>query len=117
MKKEFIDFVNALMAAAPEVAENLMTENIKQYMEALTGTVKEKPVLTDNGKLVLRYMQEHTDNALWKSKDVAEGLFVSSRTVSGAMRKLVTDGFCEKVSEEPVVYTLTEKGKNFVIED
>ena len=99
MKKEFIDFVNALMAAAPDVAESLMTDNIKQYMEALIGTVKEKPVLTDTGKLVLRYMQGHQDNALWKSKDIAEGLFVSSRTVSGAMRKLVTDGFAEKVSE------------------
>jgi DNA-binding PadR family transcriptional regulator len=36
--------------------------------------------------------------------------------VSGAMRKLVTDGFVEKMSDEPVIYTLTEKGKNYKID-
>jgi predicted transcriptional regulator len=29
------------------------------------------------------------------------------------MRKLVSDGFCEKIGENPIVYKLTEKGKNF----
>ena len=28
------------------------------------------------------------------------------------MRKLVTDGYVEKVGQDPVVYTLTEKGIN-----
>ena len=40
---------------------------------------------------------------------------VSSRTISGAIRKLVTDGYVEKVGQEPVIYALTEKGKNIVI--
>lgn len=117
MKKEFIDFVNALMKAAPEVTESLMTEEIKQYLNALDNTVKEKPELTDNGKLVLKYMQDNPEVITWKAKDIAEGLFVSSRTVSGSMRKLVSDNFAEKISESPVIYTLTEKGKNFKIEE
>ena len=75
----------------------------------------EKPVLTDGGKKILKYMQECGIPAL-KAKDIAEGLFISSRGVSGSLRKLVTDGFCEKVGQDPVVYTLTEKGKNFVID-
>jgi predicted transcriptional regulator len=33
------------------------------------------------------------------------------------MRKLVTDGFVEKVGQDPVMYILTEKGKNIKIED
>ena len=53
---------------------------------------------------------------MWKSKDIAEGLFISSRAVSGAMRKLVTDGFVEKVGQDPVIYALTEQGKNIEIE-
>jgi predicted transcriptional regulator len=53
---------------------------------------------------------------MWKARDIAEGLFISSRGVSGALRKLVNDGFCEKVGQDPVVYALTEKGKNFVID-
>ena len=48
---------------------------------------------------------------MWKAKDIAEGLFISSRGVSGAMRKLVTDGYVEKVGQDPVIYSLTEKGK------
>jgi Mn-dependent DtxR family transcriptional regulator len=36
--------------------------------------------------------------------------------VSGAMRKLVTDGYVEKVGESPVIYMLTEKGKNITID-
>jgi predicted transcriptional regulator len=52
---------------------------------------------------------------MWKARDIAEGLFISSRAVSGAMRKLVTDGFVEKLGADPVVYTITEKGKNVTI--
>jgi predicted transcriptional regulator len=116
MKQEFIDFLNALMEAAPEVAEAKMTEGVKAYIEALKGNKTDKPVLTDNGKMILDYMQK-SDAPMFKSRDVAEGLFISSRAVSGAFRKLVNDGFCEKVGQDPVVYTLTEKGKNFKIEE
>jgi hypothetical protein len=31
------------------------------------------------------------------------------------MRKLVTDGFGEKVGQDPVVYAITEKGKTIEI--
>ena len=51
-----------------------------------------------------------------KARDIAEGLFVSSRAVSGSLRKLVTDGFVEKVGQDPAIYTITEKGKNYNIE-
>jgi len=71
---------------------------------------------TDNGKVVLKYMQE-CGTPMLKARDIAEGLFISSRGVGGALRKLVTDGFCEKVGQDPVIYALTEKGKNYVIEN
>lgn len=117
MKQEFIDFLNALMAAAPEVVEAHMTDNVKAYIEALTEPVEEKPALTDNGKLILGFLQKNASMTALKSRDIAEGLFISSRTVSGAIRKLVTDGFVEKIGQDPVIYSITEKGKNFVIED
>lgn len=116
MKKEFLDFVNALIAAAPDVAEELMNENVKAYMDALTDKKSEKPEVTDHGKLILKYLQD-AQPGIYKAKDIAEGLYVSSRNVSGAIRKLVTDGFVEKVGESPVLYTITEKGKNYTIED
>ena len=116
MKQEFIDFLNALIAAAPEVAEEKMTENVKAYIDALTDKKAEKPALTDNGKMVLKYLQ-NAEPGLYKAKDIADGLFVASRNVSGAMRKLVADQFVEKMGESPVLYSITEKGKEFIIED
>ena len=35
MKQEFINFVNTLIEAAPEVAEQHMTENVKAYLELM----------------------------------------------------------------------------------
>ena len=52
-----------------------------------------------------------------KARDIAEDLFISSRGVSGVLRKLVNDGFVEKMGESPVIYSITEKGKNFIIEN
>jgi large conductance mechanosensitive channel protein len=52
-----------------------------------------------------------------KAKEIAEGMFISSRAVSGSMRKLVSDGYVEKIGADPVMYLITEKGKNINIED
>ena len=115
MKNEFVDFIEKLIEANPKVAEELMTPTIENYLTTLR-VQEEKPEITDNGKLILGYMQENTSSVLLKSKDIAEGLYISSRAVSGSMRKLVTDGFVEKIGQNPAVYTLTEKGKNYNIE-
>ena len=117
MKQEFIEFLNALMAAAPNIVEEKMTPNIQAYIEALQDKKEEKPVLTDNGKLILSYLQQHPEKIMLKARDIAEDLFISSRGVSGALRKLVNDGFVEKMGESPVIYSITEKGKNFIIEN
>ena len=57
-------------------------------------------------------MKENKDTYknLFKAKDVGEGLGIASRTASGAMRKLVTDGYIEKVGADPVVYAITQSG-------
>ena len=49
---------------------------------------------------------------MYKARDIAEGMSLSSKAVSGAMRKLVTDGYVEKVGKDPVVYMISENGKN-----
>lgn len=105
------------MQAAPKVVEEKMTPNIEAYIEALKDKKNDKPVLTDNGKQVLLYLQQNQDKALWKARDIAEGLCVSSRGVSGSLRKLITDGFVEKIGNSPTIYSITEKGKNYIIEE
>ena len=114
-KQEFINYVEALIDATSEYPVE-MSEDARIYWEAFKGVEEvDKPLFTDNGKLILQFLQNNQTTPMWKSRDIAEGLFVSSRAVSGAMRKLVTDGYVEKVGQDPVVYALTEKGKNIEI--
>lgn len=109
-KQDFISEVNKMIDA---LGYEWQSDNAKAYWEAFISIKEEeKPEFTDNGKLILKYMQEHSETDNFKAKDIGEGLFVSSRTVSGAIRKLVTDGYVEKIGQDPVIYTLTEKGKN-----
>ena len=116
MKEQFLDFINDLISHNEDYAKSIMTEDVKAYLEILrTGTDTTKPEITDNGKLVLKYMQDNNVK-MAKSKDIADGLGISSRAVSGTLRKLVNDGFAEKIGKDPVIYTLSEKGKNYKID-
>ncbi len=114
-KQEFIKYVNELITASPNIQPN---EDASLYWSAFCGLDEngEKPLFTDNGKLILKFLQDNVETPMWKARDIAEGLFISSRAVSGAMRKLVSDGFVEKVGQDPVIYSITEIGKNIVIE-
>lgn len=111
-KEEFVKYVEEMM----ENNSVVMTENARLYWEAFKGiTEEDKPMFTENGKLILQHLQKNQSTPMWKARDIAEGLFISSRAVSGAIRKLVTDGFVEKVGQDPVIYSLTEKGKTVEI--
>ena len=85
-----------------------------EYFQSLKNTPeKEKPPFTENGAKVLIWMQENYEsyNNILKAKEIGEGLFCSSRTVSGAIRKLIADGYVSKTAGTPVCYSLTEAGK------
>lgn len=110
-KTEFINYVAGLIETNP------MSDEAKAYWDVFSNTPEiEKPLLTDNGKIVLGYMQKKEIGEQVTAKALAEEIFTSSRTVSGAMRKLVTDGFVEKIGQDPVYYSITEKGKNITID-
>lgn len=114
-KTEFIKYVESLIEAT-NIYPIDVSEDADAYWTAFKTTEEtEKPQFTDNGKLVLQYMRDNLSTTMWKAKDIGEGLFISSRTVSGAMRKLVSDGFVEKIGQDPTIYSLTENGKNIEI--
>lgn len=114
-KEEFIKYVEDLIDATSEFPVE-MNDDARLYWEAFKGKIEtEKPMFTDNGKLILQFLKDNQSTPMWKARDVAEGLFISSRAVSGAMRKLVSDGFVEKVGQDPVIYSLTENGKTIEI--
>jgi DNA-binding MarR family transcriptional regulator len=109
-KQEFIQFVEQFVADMPEGAQ--------KYFDAMKNVPeKEKPMFTDGGKQILKYLKDnHSVGEALAAKTIAEGMMISSRSVSGSIRKLVTDGFVEKVSTDPVLYALSDKGNEVTID-
>lgn len=113
-KEKFIEEVENLMF---EAHKNL-SEEAMIYFEALKGqTDAEKPAFTENGKAILKYFQANPDIKIHTAKSVGEGMGISSKTVSGAMRKLSSDGYVEKLGNSPAAYSITEKGLNITFEE
>ena len=119
-KETFIVEVKRAIEKTGSTVEDWFSSDALDFWNGLQMTEdKDKPTFTENGKLVLKYMQDNKDtyNNLFKAKDLGEGIGISSRTASGAMRKLVNDGYAEKVGEAPVIYSLTEKGISAVFDE
>ena len=93
-----------------ELSESAMT-----YFESLKKDKGHSKAITENGIKILQYMQENWEsrNNLFKAAEIGEGLFMSGRSVSGSMRKLVADGYVVKEGKDPVCYSITDSGKSF----
>ena len=118
-KKElFVMMVEAFLEKGT-VEGTLSTSQLDEaiaYFNAFKSTQDKKankPQFTDNGKLILKAMIENNEERanMFSAKQIAEYAFITSRQVSGAIRKLVTDGYCEKVGQDPIIYSLTDLGK------
>lgn len=70
---------------------------------------------TENGLKIFECMRENEQKYInvFKAKEIGELLFMTPRSVSGSMKKLIADGFVEKVGANPVTYGLTELGKAY----
>lgn len=130
-KKElFIDYVTKLMNEDKEAQRfwiyysDEQMEQIESYFNALKveSSRKKKEGFTDNGKLILKHLQERSADVVGDAsfistaKEIANEIGISSRSVSGSMRSLVAEGYVEKVGKDPVVYELTNKGKEAIID-
>lgn len=115
-KEKFIEMVQDLIQNDYDLSD--YDPEALEYWEMFKTSAEkpEKPILTDNGKIILKFLQDHQEKDAWKAKEISEGLMISSRAVPGSIRKLCTDGFVEKVGSDPAVYTITESGKNINIE-
>ena len=119
-KQKFINFVEGLIAKVDIDTLDADSKEAIEYFNILKSTEgEEKQKFTENGKLVLTYIQQNyeTNNNMFKAKDIGEGLNITSRTASGAMRKLVTDGYLEKIASNPVIYSLTDLGKTVSVDE
>ena len=112
--KQFLDYFDWLVenckqpVVMPDEVQDVY--NMLQEQQAM-----EKPMFTESGLSILEYLQTCDAKSL-KARDIADGMVISSRQVSGAIRKLVTDGFVDKMGSSPVIYSLTTKGRDFDIE-
>jgi len=121
-KEKFIEFVNEIMdvARVNEWDDKEDWKDAFDFFEDLKNNkVKNSGAMTENGKKLLSWMQENVDTMtnLFTSKEAAEALFTSGRSIAGSMRKLIADGYVEKTGKDPVKYSLTEAGKSYQLEN
>lgn len=112
--EKFLEFFDDLIQNSKYPIE--LPEDVKEFYDMLKSSQEkftDRPEFTENGLLVLEYMKNNLDIKSMKAKDIADGIGLPSRRISGAMRKLVSDGYVEKFGQNPVIYTLSNKGKNF----
>lgn len=127
-KETFIKFIEVAIKIAEDeitymndISEkyNITTNDydiaMEFWEEFKNGKVKNSGAMTENGKKLLSWMQKNVDTManLFTSKEAAEALFTSGRSIAGSMRKLVNDGYVEKTGKDPVQYSLTEAGKKY----
>lgn len=108
-KDDFIQYVESFLKE-----EDLSEDGLKFWNALKITEDEDKPLFTENGEKIFMFLKNQ-EQENWKSKEIADELGISSRGVSGAMRKLVTDGFVDKLGNSPVIYTLSNKGKEFNI--
>ena len=118
-KQNFIEIIDKEIFSNNELLTSLQDKYNTQFSNAVSfwevfKTGKSNGEITENGLKILQYMQENNEkyNNIFSAKNIGEGLFLSSRSVSGSMRKLVTDEYVHKIGNNPVCYSLTEQGKN-----
>ncbi len=89
-----------------------LSDEAQTFLQGLIEKNSSESVLTEAGQKILKAMLDNAEKYLnsFNAKQLGELLFMSARSVSGSMRKLVTEGYTEKVGANPVCYKITEKG-------
>lgn len=90
-----------------------LSTEARAYFEELKNGKASVGGLTEAGEKILTWVRDNTTKSqvLFSSKAIGEGLFIHSRNVSGAARKLVTDGYLYKEGKNPVCYGITQEGR------
>ena len=109
-KENFISEIEKLLKT------NTINEDAMNYFtEFKNGTVKNSSVITEKGAAILRFLQtQPSTNYAFTAKMIAEELNMNTRSISGTMRKLLNDGYVEKLTTlTPITYQITPAGLAF----
>lgn len=114
--KIFLDYLNEIYEASLANRNDMPAEvaEVIEELEIKSETIENKPEFTDIGLQILEYMQICGKENL-TARNIADGIESSSRVVNGAIRKLTNGNYVSKVGSNPVIYNITDKGKNIDI--
>lgn len=103
--REFLQELDAIKGQLSYDAQTFLQELIEKNAS--------ESVLTEKGQKILAAMANNKEAYMntFSSKQLGELLFMSARSVSGSMRKLIAEGYAEKVGVSPVSYRITETGE------
>lgn len=91
--------------------KNFLSKDAIEYFETLKT---QKGNMTENGKIILKYMQENNGEAtIFTAKTIGTGINMPARSVSGSIRKLVNENYVKKIATSPITYSLTELGQEY----
>lgn len=113
-RQKFIDEIDNILK---ESHYEILSDEALAYFEELKSGKASVGGMTDTGLKILLWLQQNTSvgQEYFSAKAIGEGLFITSRGVSGATRKLITDGYLVKEGKNPVTYALTSQGRDFSI--
>lgn len=94
-----------------EKFKDKLSLDAQAFLEELKNDSETK--LTEKGQQILKAMKDNVEEYanVFSAKQIGELLFMSPRSVSGSMRKLINCNYVEKHSTSPVTYALTDFGK------
>lgn len=113
--KIFLDYFNKLQENSSLNPPDEVLDVLRILENESLLVDKQKSPVTETGLEILKYLQSIEVKAL-PACEIAKGMNVSSRKITGAIRKLVSDDFIMKFGQGPIKYILTEQGKNFNID-
>ena len=119
-KESFLDYVGRIIEEFDkDITKTVHGEQVRRYWKVLLDGEETGKKVTENGQKILIFMQENEEamNNIFTSKEIAEALFVSGRSISGSMRKLFGDGYINKEGNNPVKYSLTDLGRNLSLKN
>lgn len=119
-KESFLDYVGRIIEEFDKnITKTVHGEQVRRYWKVLLNGEETGKKVTENGQKILLFMQENEEamSNIFTSKEIAEALFVSGRSVSGSMRKLFGDGYVDKEGNNPIKYSLTALGRNLSLKN
>lgn len=119
-KESFLDYISRIIEEFDkDITKTAYGEQVRRYWKVLLDGEETDKRVTENGQKILIFMQENEEamNNIFTSKEIAEALFVSGRSISGSMRKLFGDGYINKEGNNPVKYSLTDLGRNLSLKN